>query len=276
MTSSSISLDGTKIFLLMYTGCSPNHSSDSGNRWTLAEQPIQEFPMQKLLRSMLVASLSLGTLTACSDDDGPAAPVAQAAVRVVHASPNAPNVDVLVDEATALTNVPFIAASGSLDVPAGARRFRVRATGTTTTVIDVTPTLLASTSYTVLATGLLANIQPLLLTDDRTAPSAGQVKLRVVHAAPAAANVDVYVTAPGADITTATPTLSNVAFRGFSSYLAVPAGEYRVRVVDAGTKTPVAIDATLTFAAGQVRTIVARDNAGGGAPLNAIVLNDLN
>ena len=232
--------------------------------------------MQKLLRSMLVASLSLGTLTACSDDDGPAAPVAQAAVRVVHASPNAPNVDVLVDEATALTNVPFIAASGSLDVPAGARRFRVRATGTTTTVIDVTPTLLASTSYTVLATGLLANIQPLLLTDDRTAPSAGQVKLRVVHAAPAAANVDVYVTAPGADITTATPTLSNVAFRGFSSYLAVPAGEYRVRVVDAGTKTPVAIDATLTFAAGQVRTIVARDNAGGGAPLNAIVLNDLN
>lgn len=35
-------------------------------------------------------------------------------------------------------------------------------------------------------------------------------------------------------------------------------------------------DATLTFAAGQVRTIAARDNVVAGAPLNAIVLNDLN
>jgi hypothetical protein len=232
--------------------------------------------MQKLLRSMLVASLSVAALAACSDDDDPIAPALQASVRVVHASPNAPNVDVLVDDATALTNVPFIAASGYLDVAPGARRLRVRATGTTTTVIDVTPTLTAGTSYTVLATGLLASIQPLLLTDDRTAPAAGQVKLRVVHAAPAAGNVDVYVTAPGADINTTAPTLTNVAFRGFSSYLSVPAGEYRVRVVGTGTKTPVAIDATLTFAAGQVRTIVARDNVGGGAPLNAIVLNDLN
>lgn len=232
--------------------------------------------MQKLLRSMLVASLSLATLAACSDDNGVSVPTPPAAVRVVHASPDAPNVDVLVDANTALTNVPFIGASDYLEVSAGTRRLRVRATGTTTTVIDASPELTASTSYTVLATGLLADIQPLLLTDDRTAPAAGQVKLRVVHAAPAAGNVDVYVTAPGADINTATPTLTNVAFRGFSTYLSVPAGEYRVRVVGAGTKTPVAIDATLTFAAGQVRTIVARDNVGGGAPLNAIVLNDVN
>jgi hypothetical protein len=232
--------------------------------------------MQKLLRSMLVASLLVATLAACSDDDEPTAPVSQAAVRVVHASPDAPNVDVLVDDATALTNVPFIAASGYLDVPAGARRFRVRAAGTTTTVIDVTPTLAASTSYTVLATGLLAGIQPLLATDDRTAPPAGQVKIRVIHAAPAAGNVDVYATAASADLATATPVLTNVAFRGISAYLTVPAGEYRLRVVPTGTKTPVAIDATVTFAAGQVRTVVARDNVGGGAPLNAIVLNDLN
>jgi hypothetical protein len=52
------------------------------------------------------------TLSACSDDDdngtGPAAD--QARVRVVHASPDAPAVDVRVDDAVALSHVPIRAA----------------------------------------------------------------------------------------------------------------------------------------------------------------------
>lgn len=231
--------------------------------------------MQKPLRSFLLATVAVLGLAACSDDDEPTAAAPTAAVRVVHASPDAPNVDVLVDDAVALTDVPFPANSPYLDVPAGARRLRVRAAGTTTTVIDATPNLAANTSYTVLATGLLADIQPVVAVDDRSAPPAGQVKIRVIHAAPAAAGVDVYATAPGAELATSTPVLTNVPFRAVSDYLTVPAGTYQLRVVPTGTTT-VAIDATVTLTAGQVRTVVARDNAGGGAPLGAIVLADVN
>ena len=229
--------------------------------------------MFRSIRTLAVLALASTALVACDDDS--TAPVAQARVRVVHASPNAPNVDVLVDNATVLTNVAYRAASGFLDVDAGTRRLRVNATGTTTTVIDANVPLVNGGAYTVLATGLLAGIQPVVAEDNLTDPAAGQVKLRVIHAAPAAAGVDVYATAVGADINTATPVLTNVGFRAVSNYLTVPAGTYQIRVTPTGTKT-VAIDATLTLGAGQIRTVVATDAPGGGAPLAPVVLADKN
>lgn len=228
--------------------------------------------MRAVIRSVMVAAVALAGVAACDDSTSP---LQTAAVRVVHASPDAPNVDVLVDEGVALPNVAYRAASGFLEVPSGTRRLRVRATGTTTTVIDANVPLTTGASYTVLATGELADIEPVVAEDNLTAPAAGQVKLRVIHAAPAAAGVDVYATAPGADINAATPVLTNVPFRAVSGYLSVPAGTYQIRVTPTGTKT-VAIDAELTLAAGQIRTVVATDAPGGGAPLAPVVLNDRN
>lgn len=226
------------------------------------------------IRKLALVGVAVLGLAACSDDD-PTGVTQTAQLRVVHASPDAPNVDVLVDAATPLTNVPFRAFSPFLDVEAGERRIRVRAAGTTTTVIDANLDFAAGQAYTAIATGLLAGLQTLVIEDDLTAPAAGQVKVRVVHAAPAAAGVDVYVTAPGAPLAGATPVLTNVPFTAVSDYLTIPAGEYRIRVTPTGTTT-VAIDATVTFAAGQIRTIVATDAPGGGAPLAPVVLTDLN
>ena len=126
------------------------------------------------------------------------------------------------------------------------------------------------------AANKVASIEPLVLADDNTAPASGKVKVRIVHGAPSAPAVDVYVTAPGASLTSATPTLSKVPFKGVSAYLPVDAGSYQVRVTVAGTKT-VAIDSgKVDLAAGQIRTIVAVDNAGGGSPFGAVILADLN
>ncbi len=103
----------------------------------------------------------------CSDDDNNAViPLDSASIRVLHASPDAPNVDVLVDDTIVLTNVAFKEFSDYLEVPAGARNFKVNATGTASTVIDVTPTLGDGGIYTVVAINALANIEPLLLLDN--------------------------------------------------------------------------------------------------------------
>jgi len=231
-----------------------------------------------MLKNPTLALTLLATLavSACNNDDDVTAPATTAELRVVHASPDAPNVDVLVDNTAALTNVAYKAASTYLQVPSGSRNLKIRATGTTTVVIDQTATLNQGSAYTVIATGRVASIAPLVLTDDQTSPAAGNVRLRLVHASPAAGNVDIYVNAPTADITTATPTLANVAFRVASNYLEVPAGTYRVRITPAGTKT-VAIDVNnVALTAGQVRTAVAVDAPGGGAPLSAILLADKN
>jgi Domain of unknown function (DUF4397) len=88
--------------------------------------------------------------------------------------------------------------------------------------------------------------------------------------------VDVYVTAPGADIETALPVLTGVEFEDVADYLEVPAGDYQVRATLAGTKV-VAIDSDpLTLESGDVRTAIAVDAPGGGAPFDLLVLADLN
>lgn len=123
-------------------------------------------------------------------------------------------------------------------------------------------------------------ITAFVTTDTNPAAAATQTRVRVVHLSPTAGSVDVFVTAPGADLAAATPTLTNVAYRGVSGYLTVNAGTYQVRVVPAGTAPAsraanVAINvASLALTGGTGRTIVAADNTTGGAPLRAFVLTD--
>ena len=72
--------------------------------------------MKLKLLSLLFAASAL--TAACSDDDN-TGPGGEARVRVVHASPDAPGVDVLVDDAEVLGDVPYLTASDYLDVPPG-------------------------------------------------------------------------------------------------------------------------------------------------------------
>jgi hypothetical protein len=230
--------------------------------------------MNRRLLTLLLAATAF--TAACDDDDDNTGPEGDARVRVVHASPDAPDVDVLLDDAEVLSDVPYLATSEYLETTDGAHNLKVNAAGTATTVIDADVTLTDGTDYTVIASGLVAQIEPIVLEDDNTAPAAGSVRVRAIHGAPSAPTVDVYVTAPDADLATATPTLTGVDFGEFSDYLEVPAGDYQVRVTPAGTKV-VAIDSgALTLSGGQVRTVIAVDAAGGGAPFDFLVLADLN
>jgi uncharacterized protein DUF4397 len=228
----------------------------------------------KLLTLLLAAS---ALTAACSDDDDDGTgPTGQARVRVVHASPDAPAVDVLVDDAVALSNVSYLATSNYLELADGGHNVNVNAAGTSTTVIDADVDLADGTDYTLIASGLLDAIAPIVLTDDNSTPPAGTARVRAIHGAPSAPAVDVYVTAPEADLETASPVLSSVAFGDVADYLEVPAGDYQVRVTPAGSKTVVIDSGALTLASGQVRTAIAVDAAGGGAPFDLLVLQDVN
>ena len=230
--------------------------------------------MKLKLLTLLLATSAL--TAACSDDDDNTGPDGQARVRVVHASPDAPAVDVLVDDSKALSDVSYLTASDYVELADGAHNVKVNAAGTSTTVIDADVDLADGSDYTVIASGLIEAIEPIVLEDDNSTPAAGTARVRAIHGAPSAPAVDVYVTAPGADLEAASPVLSNVAFGDVAEYLEVPAGDYQVRVTAAGTKTVVIDSGALTLASGQVRTAIAVDAAGGGAPFDLLLLNDLN
>ena len=214
----------------------------------------------------LLASLAVALpLAACGDDDETTAPpAAPARVKIVHAVGDAPAVDVRIDDAAtpAVSNLAFRASTATYaEIPSGERRLRVSPTGTQTAVIDARATFAPGLDYTVIATGRVANasLQPLVLVASNTAPTAGQIRVRVVHAAATVGNVDVYVSAPGAPLP-ATATLTNVPFRGSSGYLSVPAGTYQVRVTPAGNRNVVAIDVTtIPLPAGLVAKAIAVD-----------------
>jgi hypothetical protein len=200
-----------------------------------------------------------------------------AQLRVVHASPDAPAVDVVVNDnfgAPVLQDVPFTAFSDYLTVPGGAYNVKVTpANSAGVIVIDANVTLDAGKRYSVYATGPLATIAPYVLVDDNR-PVATNAKVRIVHTAPSAGAVDVYVTAPGASIATAAPALTNVRFRAESGYLGLAAGSYDVTVTPTGTKTAAIGPATITIANGGVYTAAARDAVGGSSPFGLILLDD--
>ena len=69
----------------------------------------------------------------------------------------------MVDGAVALPGVAYPANSAYLPIVAGAHNFKVNVAGTTTTVIDVTPTLDVTKAYSVYAVDFVATIKALLV-----------------------------------------------------------------------------------------------------------------
>lgn len=175
-----------------------------------------------------------------------------ARVRVIHASPDAPAVDVFVDGQAALTNVGFPAISNYLDVPAGDHEIRVApaGAGADAAVITANVTLQGGMAYTVAAVGLLADIRAQVYNDNLAAPAAGKAHVRVIHASPDAPAVRVRV-ADG-------PTLiESLAFPNASDYLPVDAGTYNLQVTPAGADDVVLDLSGTQLQAGTIYDVVA-------------------
>jgi hypothetical protein len=208
-------------------------------------------------------------LIGCNDST-PTMPVQNnAQVNVIHASPNAPGVDLYVDNAKVGTNLLFPAATGYLPVSSGTRNVKVRVTGTTTTVIEANLSLQTNSYYSVFAIDSVSKISALVLVDTLTTPATGKAHVRFVHLSPNAPAVDVAVT--GGPVV-----WSNKAFKGATSFLPLDAGTYNLEVRIAGTGTVALPLPGITLAAGKSYTVFARGFAGGtGAQaLNAgIVVN---
>jgi hypothetical protein len=165
----------------------------------------------------------------------PAMAADTADVRVLHASPDAPAVDVYLDDTIvdALTNVPFGTISDYLEVPAGDHNVKVYATGTTADpVIDADVPVAAGAAYTIAATGALADIAPQVLEDDVSA-SCSTAKVRVVHFS---------ADAPAVDVATAGSTPEEAVVKGLeypdaTGWLELPGGTYDLEVRLAGETT---------------------------------------
>lgn len=200
-------------------------------------------------------------------------------LRALHASPDAPAVNVLVNGSAALTGVDYTDGSGFLPVTE-VTRVQVEAIipGGNAIVIDETLDLEYSRDYTVIASGRVSDPIGAFVVSNPTdaAIAPGNFRAQVTHAAPAAPPVDVYVTAPGANLAASAPiNTSPVAFGESTRRVEAPAGDYQVRVTLAGDPATVVYDTgTVTLPAGADLLAVAVENTGPGATPIQVVLLD--
>jgi len=202
--------------------------------------------------------------------------------RAVHFSPDTPPVNVLVDDdmmapnLLELTNVPYPVFSDFISAPAGNYNVKVEAVAAPGAyAIDADVDLVAGKRYSIYAAGYLSSIAPYILEEDFRSVVT-EAKVRVVHLAPGAGLVDIYVTAPAANIATVDPAIAGVDFKDETGYVGLAGGSYDVTVTLAGTKTAAIGPVQIDIADGGVYTVVARDAAGGGAPFTVSFLDELN
>ncbi|MFG6115529.1 DUF4397 domain-containing protein [Halobacillus sp. MO56] len=186
-------------------------------------------------------------------------------VRVLHASPNAPAVDVYANGQRILQNVSFKQTSDYLNVPAGQYQIEIYPAGQTTQpvltqMVETEP----NNMYTVAAANTVDNLRLIPVVDSESmAPR--KAKVRFWHLSPNAPAVDIAV--KGGDVL-----FRNVSFGRATRYIQLPPTTVDLEVRVAGTDNVALTIPGVTLNPNQVYTAVAVGLAGEQPPLEAIFL----
>ncbi len=213
----------------------------------------------------------------------------QSQVRLINAIPDGQSADIYINgtkvienfsfgqvyprPATPVTYLPVATGTASIQAfPPAEKTNPVSPTGSVTFV--------GATQYTVLAAGLeLSDYPPVLITDDNTPPSAGNVELRVINASVNSPNhgVDVYIVPPDANIANYEAQIFGLSYTQASTYQPIPTGGYAV-VFTANKSKQIIFSWPFTPNSGSITTLVLMDNEGGTSGMSdtPLVLNDLN
>jgi len=154
-------------------------------------------------------------------------------IRVAHASPDAPAVDVLVNDMVAekFTNLQFRIVSKYVHLNAGSYNFKVVPTGKKTPVmLNFNQTINHMfLPFTVVVGNNVASLKQYLLNDDRQRPRRGYSAFRFVHMSPDAPPVDVRFDGQ------TNPIFKSIGFGQATTYQEVRSGDYTVQLLAAGT-----------------------------------------
>ncbi|WKD51540.1 DUF4397 domain-containing protein [Microbulbifer spongiae] len=240
--------------------------------------------------TLLFVPIMLLIISGCSNDDDdsltllppPTPDNATALIRVTHASPDAPPVNLYVDGELFQGDVDYSTSTGLTEVPAGDLQVEVRGIlpdGTELSVIGpVTLTLEDDTltdviAYDKLLDGNEINIKSKVIGSEISDIGSGNIRLNLLHIAPKVGNVDIYIGAPGQPLGQITPI--DIGFGDNSAPLLVAAGEYQVRITPNGDSTVVYDSGTLSLAEGTDLLVAAIENTTGiGAnPVNLLAID---
>lgn len=218
-----------------------------------------------------IAAVSISSAAALTFVPGAFAQTNNATLRVVHASPDAPAVDVYIDDKRTLASLNFRRVTGYLSVASGKHTLKVyptSAAGKGNPVVTQDLDLNAGWDYTVAVTGKLANLQAKVFSDNLNVPGAGKTNVRVYHLSPNAPAINVAV--KGGDAL-----VRNLSFPNATDYLQVDSKAYNLEVQSATDSKSVLDLGRVTLPANSVESVFAFGLVGGEKPaLSALTVID--
>jgi len=210
----------------------------------------------KKLRVMLMVAALVFVMMSCLDEDdsNDVQPVPVSYVSIYHASPDAPGLDVLVDERRINTNpVDYTDYSGYMNFYTGERNFKLSAVNAANTFVDTTFNLVEGTAYSLFVVDRLASIETLLVTDSAAQPSEGKAMVRFINLSPDADAVDVV-----SDKFEDGGSFRNKNFKQGSAFTEVDADTYSFQVKAAGTDNILVSAENVSLQQGGYYTILLR------------------
>jgi hypothetical protein len=204
-----------------------------------------------------VLAITMLSLSACKDDENTVVtpPTPKSKISVVHASPNAPKVDILLDNGFVDT-LSFPRNTSYLEVNAGSRNVKVRATGTTIVPIDANITFDSGKNYSIFAIDSLSKISALLTVDDLTTPAAGKAHVRFIHLSPDAPAVN--IVANGSITLFPNRTFNKTITSTEQAFTPVDAATYNLEVRTVSGNALALSVPSVTLTAGKIYTIFAK------------------
>ncbi len=194
--------------------------------------------------------------------------------RVMNGVVDESDLSIVEDGNSVASNLAYATSTGYLSAHAGSHQIQIEPSGTSNVFLTQTVNFSSGTDTTILAFNFSSSPQSLVLLDDNSAPPSGDAKLRLINVAPSLGPTDVYVVAPGTDINTVSPTITNLAFGAASAYQTLAAANYEIIYAFAGQKS-IAIDSgSLSLSSGQIRSFVGLNGQSGG--FTDVLLPDVN
>jgi Domain of unknown function (DUF4397) len=149
--------------------------------------------------------------------------------------------------------------------------FAVYLTGSTTPLTTFSAALAGEQPYTMVVFGSQQYPSASLYSEVPKAPTNGSIQFSVFNAAINNGFIDIYVTAPGADITQLNPNFGNISYNGVTLNLAFQPGTYQIQMTPAGTKT-VVYDSGGTVLTPNIALAFLAYSKGSGTLINAAVI----
>ena len=169
-----------------------------------------------------------------------------AQVRFFNGLVDAGPINVSIGSKSPVSGLPFEGQTLYQGVDSGTQEFKVGIAGGTSTIIDTTLSM-NSSNYTYLVYGTSSAPSAQLLSDTITDPATGFFQIRVTNIGFGSTSVDVYITAPGASLDTASPNISSIAYSQSSAFTQLTPGSLQLRLTLHNSKQVIYDAGTVTF-----------------------------